>query len=283
MQLLEGFLLGFDSLQRKGIPFRVRVNPVDTTDQTDRLSIKFEREAFRIQYNPFNIDFETRPTMPMHVRQVNRLAKKQGASMLVLSSGAALDKAVVEALKEDGAAFRLLEKKSPDKEELVQRLHKQKRNIIYIVSPDELYVGRVLRTLQEVKSTFDLQIVGLPNWSNFPAISAELFADFNVLLTSASTVDRQQADYLRFRQTFMDSFYAEPSELSAQAFDHIMLLSSCWDVEKGWQKAAFKESHHLPTFDLKLSIKDDQWLNQAVRMLRFEDYTFKPISNASGN
>lgn len=283
MQILEGFLLGFDSLKRKGIPFRVRINPNDSTANNESLTLKFEREAFRIQYPPLNIDFETRPIMPMHVRQVNRMVKKEGAVMLVLSSGASLDKAVVDALKEEGASFKLLEKKSPEKDELIQRLHKQKPNLIYIVSPDELFVGRVLRELQSVKTMFDIQIVGLPNWSNFPAISAELFADFNVLLTSATTVDRQQADFVRFRQSFVDSFYAEPADLAVQAFDHIMLLSQCWDAEAGWQKATFKEAHHLPTFDLKLVNKDDQWLNQAVRLLRFEDYTFKPITHASGN
>gem|GEM_PF-1604718 len=283
LQILEGFLVGFDSLNRRGLPIQVEVvntakSPVDAMpDSAAPIVIHYEAEVFRIYLSSEKRWFESRPPMEMHTARIVRYAKKENAAILVLTRKTELETRILTALQEQQTGVRIIEKKRPTKAEIQAKLVKGRKNIVYIPSPDENYVIHCLKQLTELQIAFQLEVFGLPNWVNFPTADPELLAQLPVYVTSATSVVFNQPGSIRFQELFKEKFDGEPQAGAFVAFDHALFIGERWIEHQKWKSTNFKENSKQLSQDFNFFEEEDQLINKAVRILAYRDYQFKPI------
>lgn len=250
LQVLEGFLVGFDSLQRRELP--MTINVVNTVNKhIDSLPpsgapiiVHYEAEIFRIFLASENRWFESRPPMEMHTARIVRYAKKENAVILALTRKTELETRVLSSLQEQHPVVRIIEKKLPTKAEIKAKLVKGRKNLVYIPSPDENFAIHCLKQLIDLQTEFQLEVFGLPNWVNFPTIDPELMALLPVFVTSAASVEFNQPGTQRFQQLFKEKFAGEPQTGAFIAFDHALYIGERWLEHQQWKAESFKEKAH---------------------------------------
>jgi len=284
LQVLEGFLVGFDSLQRRGLPMTIHV--VNTAgkafdsvpNSTAPIIVHYAEEVFRIYLASENRWFESRPPMEMHTARIVRHAKKENAVIVALTRKTELETRVVTALQEQHAGVRLLEKRLPSKAEIKAKLVKGRKNLVYIPTPDENFAIHCLKQLADLQQEYALEVFGLPNWVNFPTIDPELFAQLPVFVTSAASVEFNQPGTQRFQQLFKDKFAGEPQTGAFVAFDHALYIGERWLDHQQWKAESFKDKSTQLAQDFNFFEDNDQLINKAVRILAYREYQFKPIN-----
>lgn len=281
LQVLEGFLVGFDSLQRRGLTFNVQVVNTaggDSLPSTQSpIIIHYEAEVFRIFLASENRWFESRPPMEMHTAKIARYAKKENAVIVALTRKTELEIRIINALQEQHSGVRLLDKKLPAKAEIRSKLVKGRKNLVYVPTPDENFAIHCLKQLSELKEEFTIEVFGLPNWVNFPTIDPELYAQLPVFVTSATSVEFNQPGTLRFQELFKAKFAGEPQSGAFIAFDHALYIGERWLEHQKWRSTTFKESSNQLAQDFNFFEEDEQLINKAVRILAYREYQFKPI------
>lgn len=283
LQILEGFLVGFDSLQRRGLALNVRV--VNTANQAeDALStfdapivVEYENEVFRIFLSGENRWFESRPPMEMHTARIARYAKKENAVIVALSRKTDLETRILAALEEQHTGVRLVDKKLPSKAEIRAKLVKGRKNLVYVPTPDENFAIHCLKQLADLQGEYQLEVFGLPNWISFPTIDPELLAQLPVFVTSSTAVVFNQPGTIRFQELFKEKFDGEPQANAFVAFDHALYIGERWLEHQKWKSTTFKEKSTQLAQDFNFFENDEQLINKAVRILAYRDYQFKPI------
>ncbi len=281
LQVLEGFLVGFDSLQRRGLPLKVQVVntvKVDTLAiSTAPLIIEYESEVYRIYLASESRWFESRPPMEMHTAKIARYAKKENAVVLALTKQTELEIRILSALQEQHNGVRVMDKKQPSKAEIKSKLVKGRKNLVYVPTPDENFAIYCLKLLSELKEEFKIEVFGLPNWVNFPTIDPELYAQLPVFVTSSTAVSFNHPNSQRFQELFKSKFAGEPQTAAFIAFDHALYIGERWLEHQKWRLTTFKENSTQLAQDFNFFEVDDQLINRAVRLLEYRDYQFKPI------
>ncbi len=283
MQALEGFLLGFDSLQRKGLTASVKVvnkseiatGPAENADAN--LVIEQEKDVYRIYLKTENRWLESRPPMEMHTAALLRQAKKEGAAISVLTRGTELEKRVLEALTAQQTGVKVLEKNRPGRSEIKKLLLRGKKNIVYLPSPDETFVSYCLKELVELSAEYDIVVFGLPNWVDFPTIDPELLAKIPIRITTAQMVAFNDRDVKVVQQLFREKFSAEPQLAAFVAFDHCLFLGEIWLEHQKLRLSHFKENSRQLAQDFEFVPSEEAYVNKAVRILEYSEYQFKPI------
>lgn len=281
LQVLEGFLIGFDSLQRRGLSMTVQVVNTAVGDSIPAsqapIIIHYEAEVFRIFLASENRWFESRPPMEMHTAKIARYAKKENAVIVALTRKTELETRILNALQEQYSGVRLLDKKLPSKAEIRSKLVKGRKNLVYVPTPDENFAIHCLKQLSELQEEYSIEVFGLPNWVSFPTIDPELYAQLPVFVTSATAVEFNQAGTQRFQELFKAKFAGEPQTGAFIAFDHALYLGERWLEHQKWRSANFKENSTQLAQDFNFFEVDEQLINKAVRILAYRDYQFKPI------
>jgi len=284
LQVLEGFLVGFDSLQRRGLAMTVNVvnSALMNADSLPTVSnapiiVHYDAEIFRIYLASENRWFESRPPMEMHTARIVRHAKKENAVIVALTLKTELESRVLASLQEQQSGVRLLEKRLPGKAEIRAKLVKGRKNVVYIPTPDENFAIHCLKHLSDLQTEFQLEVFGLPNWVDFPTIDPELLAQLPVFVTSAANVEFNQPGSQRFQQLFKEKFAGEPQAGAYIAFDHALFIGERWLEHQQWKADSFKEKSTQLAQDFNFFEDDDQLINKAVRILAYREYQFKPI------
>lgn len=283
LQVLEGFLVGFDSLQRRGLPMTINVvntagiNPDSLPVSSAPIIVHYDAEVFRIFLAQENRWFESRPPMEMHTARIVRYAKKDNAVIVALTRKTELETRVLASLQEQQTGVRLLEKRLPSKAEIRAKLVKGRKNVVYIPTPDENFAIHCLKQLSDLQTEFQLEVFGLPNWVDFPTIDPELMAQLPVYVTSAANVEFNQPGSQRFQQLFKEKFAGEPQAGAFIAFDHALFIGERWLEHQQWKADSFKEKSTQLAQDFNFFEDDDQLINKAVRILAYREYQFKPI------
>lgn len=106
---------------------------------------------------------------------------------------------------------------------VVDSLDKKKTNVIFISSSNEDLVSSILIALNRKIPEYKVRVIGLPTWQYFETIDQKLIENCNVYLFSSGFIDYGTGSVLSFRKHFRDSYNIEPSEISYQGYDALVV------------------------------------------------------------
>lgn len=81
------------------------------------------------------------------------------------------------------------------------------------------FVMAFLRKLKAAKGNTEVEVYGMPQWTNFENIEPEYFTQLNVHISSASYVPRDSEEVRAFRQAFYTAFGTIPDEDAFNGYD----------------------------------------------------------------
>lgn len=275
LEAMAGVMLAFDSLFRAG--FRAEVNVVVGTNQQletliaeAQLVLAFNKGNFEVYDSAYN--YNTNPAMPDHMARLAKYWEQSKGPVFVVHQGTELEKAIAEAfLKEDMPTAEMLQTERIDVDFWREKLQDSVVNRIYLCSPTERYVTNIMRVLHELNPEFDIQVAGLPNWDRFATLPAEYLESSKTILTQSEYRLENSVLGNYVRDQYMVHFAGEATLAVYKGFDHGMYFGRILLQ----QVDPFKYSA-FSTTDFEFVPVEENWLqNQAVRLIQFENYTFK--------
>lgn len=275
LDAMAGMMIAFDSLFRAGFRADVQITVGSNKDlegliaQTE-LVLAFNKGNFEVYDSTFN--YNTNPSMPDHMRRLAKFWEQSKGPVYVVHQGTELETAIAEAfLREDMPTAQMLQTDSLDLDFWREKLMDSVVNRIYLCSPNERYVTNIMRALHELNDEYDIQVAGLPNWDRFAALPAEYLESSKTILTQSEYRLEQSALGNYVRSQYMNHFAGEATPAVYKAFDHGMYFGRM--LLK--QVDPFK-NYSFSTTDFEFVPAEDNWLqNQAVRIIQFENYSFK--------
>ena len=163
---------------------------------------------------------------------------------------------------------------------VLPKLKKGVKNIIYVSCYDEYFVRTLLLSLKSQIETYDIQIIGFPNWTNFNFIAPSILEEYNVILSSAMYQDEENTEYIDFKDQYLDLYAGEPLNDACIGYDYGLLVGKIIDqyqtklTDSTVNRLNFKGIHNQI---ILLPKEDSYYLNQTVNLIQFKDYQFGKI------
>lgn len=274
---VSGFMLAFDTLYRIGLRAEVEVyvleNPVDSLPHfraANDLLFYMQGGNYRV-FVKDSLQFFTNPSFEQHTARLAARWGDNSGKVLVVHRGSELEQMIANSFLEE------MEEKAIDLPTdridalfWVERLKKGQTNRIYLCSPDERYVVKLLKTWVSLDEEYDIEIAGLPNWSAFATLDADWFEQFEVILSQSDFISLQHPLTYYLNAQYLAHFAGAPNEAIFKAFDHGIyfggLLLGLWTAE---------EAVELASKGFLFSAEDAaKHQNQSVRLVQFSSYTF---------
>mgnify|MGYP003374404059 FL=1 len=105
-------------------------------------------------------------------------------------------------------------------------------NIIVIPTTKEADVSKILPVLTAFVGSYQLSVVGLPEWQQFSSIDFENFYKLDTKLFTYSYVDYSSNAAKVLAEKYRKYFYSEPSTLVYKAFDMGMFFIELADTHR---------------------------------------------------
>lgn len=128
----------------------------------------------------------------------------------------------------ENARFRTYDYAKRGAEGLVDSLSKGKPNVIFLPSSNEDLVTALLNKAKELRTDYELTVVGIPTWMHFETIDAAMMEAAGVELFSSSYLQPDFADHATMRKNFRDKYGAEPDDNALLGADAMDLLLEGW-------------------------------------------------------
>ena len=94
-----------------------------------------------------------------------------------------------------------------------------RENILILPVSKEADVSKVLPLISALADSYQITVLGLPEWQTFTSVDHETFYKLNTKLFSYSYVDYQSPEAVAFADKFRKYFSTEPGSLVFKAFD----------------------------------------------------------------
>ena len=94
-----------------------------------------------------------------------------------------------------------------------------RNSLVIIYGDNKAFVMEVMNRLNEVRDTFNIRIIGLPNWERFTNLDNNQCNDMNLIYLSSTFTDYSLPKVERFNYYFREQYATEPGEYAFSGFD----------------------------------------------------------------
>ena len=94
-----------------------------------------------------------------------------------------------------------------------------RNNLIIILTENEVFAPEILTRLNDLKDTFDITVVGLPEWELFTNLETEYLLDLNVFFFSDSYIDYDDPGVIAFIDDFREHYKTQPEQYAFEGYD----------------------------------------------------------------
>lgn len=112
-----------------------------------------------------------------------------------------------------------------------------RENLVIVYSDNKAFVMDVMNRLNEQRDTFDIQLIGMPNWDRFDEIDQYQASNLNLTYFTSAYVDYSQERIWKLVQKFKDHYNTEPDLTGFTGFDvTYYFLSSLFYANKRFHR-----------------------------------------------
>ena len=102
---------------------------------------------------------------------------------------------------------------------IIENASVKRKNIIIIFSDDKSFVTDILSRLNILRDTFDIQLIGLPQWDKIRDLDTEMLVNLDFHTFSSAFIDYNNEGVQRFIDSFRSKYKTEPNNLAYTGFD----------------------------------------------------------------
>lgn len=146
---------------------------------------------------------------------------------------------------------------------------------VVIASQSNAVINNILSAFASREA--QVSIYGYGNWFAERTVNYEILQQLNVKLAISEYVNKESADYERFRDDFISKYYTSPSDFNVQGFEFTMFIGRILNtygkyfqegIQEGIQKGVVMEGTWYPgTHD-----------NQIVPIIKMEEFQLKNLN-----
>nr|NQU94459.1 amino acid ABC transporter substrate-binding protein [Bacteroidota bacterium] len=92
-------------------------------------------------------------------------------------------------------------------------------NVVIAYSDDRVFIFDFLRKFNELRDTFNITIIGIPDWKKLDGLELEYLNNLNAHLISESYTDYTLDNVISFVNKFRDAYQTEPQEYAFEGYD----------------------------------------------------------------
>lgn len=92
-------------------------------------------------------------------------------------------------------------------------------NVIIAISDDRVFILDFLTKLNVMRDTFNLNVIGIPNWEAYTDFAPELFQNINLHLFTPGFINYKKPDVEIFVNNYRTTYHTEPGTLAFEGYD----------------------------------------------------------------
>jgi LysM repeat protein len=94
-----------------------------------------------------------------------------------------------------------------------------RRNLVIVLSNNEIHVPEILTRLNDLKDTFDISVIGMPEWELLENLETDYLLDLDVHFFTDSYLDPDDPRVNDFIFTFRERFKTHPNSYAFEGYD----------------------------------------------------------------
>lgn len=153
-------------------------------------------------------------------------------------------------------------------------------NVVVVYSESKVFILDIMRSLNELRDTFNIMVIGMPDWTKIDGLEAEYLNNLNTHVITSQNKNYDLEPVRKFVKEFRKQYATEPKEFAYSGYNiGIYFLSALMKYGP-----AFNDC--IPYFDMELinmgydfeSSGNNGFQNKNWKILSMEGYKYKDIS-----
>ena len=156
-----------------------------------------------------------------------------------------------------------------------------KENILVSMASGDMYVGNMIRSLNEFKENYKITLFGLPGWLDYDIIDLEFLEFQNTHFFSSSFANFENSSVREFVKNFQKNYKIDPNRQAYFGFDiGLYFLTALKDYGPTFYKCIDEiEVNTLTTkFEFEFTFTEG-FKNKGLYIYRMKDFQLLEVSN----
>lgn len=156
----------------------------------------------------------------------------------------------------------------------------EKDNVVIIYSDHKVFTLDILRKLNQLRDTFDITVIGVPNWTQMEGFDYRHKNNLKTHVLAPGYADYDDAMVKNFVRSFRESYHAEPEDYALIGYDIGMyFLSAIMRFGKHFSECIpYYEMDALQTGFRFYAAQGGGFENQHWKVLRMRNFKYREVS-----
>jgi LysM repeat protein len=153
-------------------------------------------------------------------------------------------------------------------------------NVVIIYSDNKVFTLDILRKLNQLRDTFDITVIGIPNWTEMEGFDYRHKNNLKTHVLATGYADYDDAVVKNFVRRFRDSYHAEPENYAFLGYDiGIYFLSALMKFGKHFSDCIpYYEMDALQTGFRFSAAEGGGFENRHWKVLRMRNFKYREVS-----
>jgi len=159
-----------------------------------------------------------------------------------------------------------------------------RNSLVIIYSDNKPFIMDAMNRLNELRDTFNIQIIGLPNWERIDNLDNNQCNDMNLVYLTSTFTDYNLPKIERFNYYFRQKYYTEPGEYAFSGFDvTYFFLYTLFHFDKHFSACldSFKMNLFQSSYQFKRVDNSDNFENTYWNILEYNKFSLKKLPDPS--
>jgi hypothetical protein len=155
-----------------------------------------------------------------------------------------------------------------------------RNSLVIIYGDNKAFVMDLMNRLNEVRDTFNVRIIGLPNWERFENLDNNQCNDMKLIYLSSTFTDYNLPEVERFNYYFRQQYATEPAEYAFSGFDvTYFFLYSLFHFDTHFSKCLENLEMNIfqSTYRFKRLGETDNFENTYWNILQYNQFRLEKI------
>ncbi len=156
-----------------------------------------------------------------------------------------------------------------------------KENVVVIYSDNKMFTFDILRKLNQLRDTFNITVLGVPNWAEMEGFDYRHNNNLNTHIIIPEYIDYERPVVKRFVRKFRETFFTEPESYAFKGYDiGIYFLSALMKFGTHFTDCVpYYEMDALHTGFSFAGSNGNGYENSRLKVLRMRDFKYIEVSN----
>lgn len=154
-------------------------------------------------------------------------------------------------------------------------------NVVVVYSENKVFILDILRSLNELRDTFNITVMGMPDWKEIEGLEAEHLNNLNTHIFARDFANYKNPPVRRFVMNFREKYATEPNNFAFSGYNiGVYFLAALMKYGPSFEDCIRYFDMELLNMGFNFESLNPQngYRNKTWKILKMEDYKFRDIS-----